>query len=226
VINFAATQVKHWSFTLNEDYTSDLSLSADGGLAGFSSYLDTATPGIAQVGRALPTNALPGTVQQRDRVVVRSPATTGKGLDAVALSPDGHTMYACTHSGSSATDVMQTLAAYDIATGHETTVLHSWQTRDPSCGVTADPAGGYLLLATTKSGNAGHRKVLPPSSRRARRFAGHPPVTVLAWVNLRTGSITKFADQRPPRQRPRLVTPEAGACRSADLSRALGVDGV
>jgi hypothetical protein len=126
VINLATTQVKHWSFTLNEDYTSDLSLSADGGLAGFSSYLDTSAPGTVQVGRVLPTSTQPGTVQQRDRIVVRSPATTGKGLDAVALSPDGHTMYACTQSGSSDTDVTQTLAAYDTATGQMTSVLRTW----------------------------------------------------------------------------------------------------
>src|SRR5260370_6484028 len=101
MINLATTQVKQWSFSLNEDYTSDLSLSANGGLAGFSSYLDTAAVGTVQAGRVLAASSQPGTVQQRDPLVVRSPATANNRLDAVALSPDGHTLYACTQSGSS-----------------------------------------------------------------------------------------------------------------------------
>ncbi len=196
VINLATTQLKHWSFTLNEDYTSDLSLSADGGLAGFSSYLDTSAPGTVQVGRVLPASAQPGTVQQRDRIVVRSAATSSNGLDAVALSPDGHTMYACTQSGSSSTDVTQTLAAYDTATGQVTRVLHTWRTQDPSCGITADPTGGYLLLSTTaRSKKAGHGKDTVGSavnSPTPKRTSGGPPVTVLTWVDLATGSFTKL----------------------------------
>ena len=196
VINLATTQVKRWSFTLNEDYSSDLALSADGGLAGFSSYLDTSAPGTVQAGRVLPTGAQPGAVQQRDRVVVRSPATTSTGLDAVALSPDGHTMYACTQSGSTDTDVTQTLAAYDTATGQVTRVLRTWRAQDPSCSITADPTGGYLLLSTTaRSNKAAQGKATVGSSLSsptAKRPLGSPPVTVLTWVDLATGSFTKL----------------------------------
>jgi hypothetical protein len=194
VINLATTQVKQWSFSLNEDYTSDLSLSANGGLAGFSSYLDTAAPATVQAGRVLAASSQPGTVQQRDRIVVRSPATANNGLDAVALSPDGHTLYACTQSGSSqnGTEVTQTLAAYAVATGRATSVVRTWRTRDPSCSITADPTGGYLLLSTTAtSGNRAPGTISPPSSK-AKKLGGHRPVTVLEWVNLRIGSITRL----------------------------------
>ena len=66
VLNIASGRSRHWSFTLAEDYTNDLSLSGSGSLIGFSSYLDggPATSSTA-VGRLLPADAQPGTVLQR-----------------------------------------------------------------------------------------------------------------------------------------------------------------
>ena len=159
VINVGTKHVRQWSFTLAEDYTSDLSLSAGGSLLGFSSYLDGSGSNPMDVGRVLPAAAQPGTVRQRDTIVVQPARTTYSGVDAVAISTDGHTLYACTHSGSSAADITTTLGAYDTATGQLTKALRSWQQPDLSCAITASPAGGALLLTTTgKNGNAGSRK--------------------------------------------------------------------
>jgi len=100
-------------------------------------------------------------------------------VDAVALSPDGRTMYACTHSGSSAADMTQSLGAYDTATGHLTSVLRTWKPKDVPCAIAADPAGGHLLLATSRISGA-----------EAAKTPGGPPSAILTWIDLSTGTTT------------------------------------
>ena len=195
VINLATKQVKQWSFTLDEDYTNDLSLSADGSLLGFSSYLDGTAANPVDVGRVLPTSAAPGLVRQRDHIVVRPEQGTYAGADAVALSTDGRAMYACTQSGSPAT-----LAAYDTTTGQLTRVLRSGHPQGLSCAVTADPSGGYLLVSgSSKSGRAG--KDTAPSSDSSAGLpilrSARPPTMVLSWVDLATGSFTTLPVKLP-----------------------------
>lgn len=201
VINVATKKVRQWSFTLNEDYTNDLSLSANGSLLGFSSYLDGVGASAVPVGRVLSANAQPGTVQQRDRILVQPAQTKYAGVDAVALSTDGHTMYACTHSGSSATDITELLAGYDTATGQQTRVLRTWHPQDLSCGITADPTGGFLLVSTTSgSRNAGSGRAASsraPKARVAILHSGSHQTIALAWIDLATGSFTTLPVKLP-----------------------------
>ena len=200
VLNVATKQVRQWSFTLGEDNTNDLSTSADGSLVGFSSFLDgspTANP--LDVGRVLSANAQPGTVRQRDRIVVQPAQTSNSGVDAVALSADGHTMYACTHGGSSGTDVTETLGAYDSTTGQLTRTLFSWHAQDPNCRLTADPAGGFLLLTTEGAGKApvpGIHKVRSGHGLVKIR-AGAPPADGQTWIDLATGGSTTLRVKLP-----------------------------
>jgi len=180
VLNIASGQSREWSFSLGEDYTNDMSLSGSGSLIGFSSYLDgiTATTTFP-VGRLLRADAQPGTVLQRAQILVRPARAANVGVDAVALSPDGRTMYACTHSGSSAADMTQSLGAYDTATGHLTSVLRTWKPQDVSCAITVDPAGGHLLLATSSK-----------SAVDAAKTPGGPPPGILTWIDPSTGATT------------------------------------
>lgn len=189
-----------WSFSLAEDYTNDLSLSGNGYLIGFSSYLDgVPAADSTPVGRVLSAAAQSGTVQQRARILVRPAHTAYAGVDSVALSSDGHTMYACTHSGSSAADITQTVGVYDTATGALTGALRTWHTQDLSCSLTADPAGGHLLLATTSKAPGSARAkgyVTTNTSSLAPPRGGHP-TTVLSWIDVSTGAVTTLPLRLP-----------------------------
>ena len=172
VLNVASGQSKEWSFSLAEDYTRDLSLSGDGSRIGFSSYLDGVPAGsnTTPVGRVISADAPTGTVLQRAQILIRPTQSPYSGVDSVALSPDGGTLYACTHSGSSATDETQSVRAYDTATGQQTRVLRTWHKQDLTCALTADPAGGHLLLSTNLMTSA----------------PGGPPPLTLTWIDLST----------------------------------------
>ena len=112
-------------------------------------------------------------------------------------------MYACTHTGSSATDITEKLAAYDTATGRLTRVLRIWHPQDLTCAITASPTGGFLLVSTTtgrpghvRSGHAASSRARARKARQAYLRAGHF-TTVLAWVDLVTGSFTTLPFKLP-----------------------------
>ena len=114
-------------------------------------------------------------------------------MDSVALSSDGHTIYACSHSGSSAADITQTIAAYDTTTGQPSRVLRTWHPQDLSCAITADPAGGYLLLASARgkaTGSAPPKHYVTNSKGRMTLSRGAHPSRVLTWMDLSTGGTT------------------------------------
>jgi hypothetical protein len=195
VIKLATKQVTQWSFTLGEDYTSDLSLSADGSLLGFSSYLDgTAIDNPLSAGRVLPTDAQPGTVAQRGRVLVQPAQAAYAGVDGVALGTDGQTMYACTHTSSVAADIPQTLAAYDTSTGRLTKVLRTSNPQDLTCNLTANPAGGYLLLTSIGAAAkaSGQPSPKPSSLASSGKLRTGKPAETLSWIDLATGSIARL----------------------------------
>ncbi|HSR85533.1 MAG TPA: hypothetical protein VLM11_15270 [Streptosporangiaceae bacterium] len=199
VLSVASGQSRQWSFSLAEDYTSDLSLSGNGSLIGFSSYQDgvpaaSATP----VGRLLHADAQPGTVRQRAQILVQPASAVHAGVDSVALSGDGHTLYACSHSGSSVTDMTQTIRAYDTATGNQTQVLRTWHPLDLSCMISADPAGGHLLLATVGGNTTGPAPGRHYVSKRLKTvLPADRPSTVLSWIDLSTGAITTLPVRIP-----------------------------
>jgi hypothetical protein len=132
LIDLAAGRIAgQWSYTLGEDYTSDLSMSADGRLLGYSNFQND-----FQVGRVLAASAPPGPDQRYSHVVVRQPGAT-------ALSASGRLLYAMTGAHD------QVLAAYDTATGQRVAVLHRWPAALQPGPLVADPAGRYLLVSVT-----------------------------------------------------------------------------
>jgi hypothetical protein len=147
---------RQWSYTLSEDYPNDVSLSATGSLLGYSVYREAASYSAPsfQVGRVLATRARPGPDYLRSRVIIRTPAGAQAGIASTALSTSGALMYAIT-SGA-----RQTLAAYDTSDGRRVQVLHSWPSETRLGQLSADLAGGYLLLAM------GHQ--IPPAPRPAK----------------------------------------------------------
>jgi hypothetical protein len=109
-------------------------------------------------------------------------------------------MYACTHSGSSVSDMTQSIDAYDTATGHLTSVLRTWHAKDLSCAITADPAGGHLLLATTGGKTIGSatpkNSVSNGTGNRTLLHDGHPS-TILTWIDLSDGAATTLPIRVP-----------------------------
>jgi len=144
LVSLATGQVtRHWSYTAGEDNPTDLSLSADGGRLVFSSFVTSKV----QVVRTIATSAPSGTVDAASRVVLRQADPVS--MEAVAMSPDGQTLYACT------TDfpLSRTLAAYAISDGHQTRVLRTWSNPPaPYCTLAVDPSGRYLLVVAAGGG--------------------------------------------------------------------------
>jgi hypothetical protein len=191
--------IKLWSYTMGDDYATDLTMSADGRLLGYSDYLnnnDTA-------GQVLQTSSPSGTTERYSRIVVRETNL------ATALSPNGQLMYAVSGSRD------QVLAAYKVADGHLVGVLHRWPTGTTLARPVIDPAGGYLIVPFEKP--PAHRKRYPLTSRigdrcfviRAHKAHRAPlaecpplvaPKTQFASVNLTTGAVTTlpFTVSGPP----------------------------
>lgn len=179
LVSLATGQVtRHWSYTAGEDNPTDLSLSADGSRLVFSSFVTSKM----QVVRAIATSSPGGTVDAASRVVLREADPVS--LDAVVMSPDGQTLYACTTYGA----VSITLAAYATSDGHRTRVLRTWG--NPSgtyCPLAMDPSGRYLLVVVAAES---------PAPLRARRNAkgdvqvktGRPVVPLAGAFSLTDGS--------------------------------------
>jgi hypothetical protein len=187
VMKLASKQVKQWSYDLGEDYTSDLSLSADGSLLGFSSYLDAPNNGSTippSVGRVLPTSTQPGTVAQRGKVLFQLTPANGTDSGQVTLSADGRTMYAFQGAAG-------TLTAYDASSGKRIRVLTT--TRDPGYSLTASPAGGYLLLAAAPAGSRPSKV----TSSKVTPSKVTPSKVTMSWIDLTTGAITKLPISLP-----------------------------
>lgn len=166
---------RQWSYSLGEDYPSGLSLSADGSKLAFSMYL----PGTMKTaGRVLSTSAPSGTVDSASRVVVHQPQGANAGVGAVAMSPDGGTVYACTNAGGTPLQPSNTLAAYNATTGQQTKVLLSGPAAAGlSCGLAVDLSGGSLLV-TAVTGKA--IKTPVKGHPGAYRVAGYSTTSAIA----------------------------------------------
>jgi hypothetical protein len=184
LIDLAAGRItRRWSYTLGEDYTNDLSISADGSRLGYSNYFNAQYP----VGRVLATAAPSGTDQSNSHIVVRQPAAT-------VISASGRLLYAVTGTQP------QVLAAYD-SNGHRVTALHEWPAAARLGPLVADPAGGYALLPIQRAGKTRTRVVSLSMAGRHTCFAVTvhrqmkckimiPPPTRFFSVNLTTGAVT------------------------------------
>jgi hypothetical protein len=192
---------RQWSYTLSEDYPNDLSLSAAGSLLGYSIYMESAFfyTNPIRVGRVLPTSARPGPDYLRSRVVVHQPDPARGGILSTALNTSGTLIYAIT----SAAD--QTLAAYDTSDGQQVAVLHRWPSSTGLGQLSADPAGGFLLLpmavrsAQSAPGSAAKciTRVINGTPRCQRL---RPVRTSYVSIDLATGSMTTlpFTTSGPP----------------------------
>jgi len=189
---------KVWSYTLGEDYTNDLTMSADGRLLGYANYWNSRY----QVGRVIPTGAPSGPDASHSRVVVRRPTFT-------ALSPDGQIMYAISGSRE------QVLAAYHVTDRHLVSVLHRWPATTSLSRAVVDPAGGHLIVPFEKipahrtrypvTYKVGHRcfVVKAHKAQKAPTSECKPivqPKTQFLSVNLTTGAVTilPFTVSGPP----------------------------
>jgi hypothetical protein len=166
-----------------------MSLSSDGGKLAFPTFLNGS---LATVTRVLSTSAPAGPVDSASRIVLREPHGGWAGEDATALSPDGRTLYACSHAGSFPAHSSQTIAAYDATTGRQIRVFRTEQTTELSCGLTMDPAGGYLLY-TSLTGKAAKT---PIKGHPGFLTTGHT-TTVTSAVNLATGRFSPLPIRIP-----------------------------
>ena len=192
LINLDAGKItRQWSYALSEDYTTDLSMSGDGSLLGYSNFQNA-----RMAGRVLSASSPPGPDLRHSHIVVRQPTST-------ALSISGRVMYAITGTHD------HLLAAYDTANGRQATVLHRWPAATEPGQLVADPAGRYALLPFTTS--SGHESLVPfvkghrypcivlRVHKRLMCRRPSPSQTVFFSINLATGTVTKlpFRDSGP-----------------------------
>lgn len=186
LINLAVGKItRQWSYTLSEDYTTDLSMSDDGSLLGYSNFQNAKWV----AGRVLAASSPPGPDLRYSHIVVRQPVST-------ALSTSGRLMYAMTGTHD------HVLAAYDTANGRQAKVLHQWPAATSPGPLVADPAGRYALLPITTS--YGHKSLVPfvkghhypcivlRVHKKLMCERTKPSRTVFFSINLATGTVTKL----------------------------------
>jgi hypothetical protein len=144
VVNTATGQMRRWTFGVGtpsagqpfQDCTGDVSLSADGRLVAFCD-------------RVLRTDAPPGSLVRRGRVVAHSgefgPSVILGGLE---VAPDGKTVYFDTFRVRHDKPTWRgwQLRAFDLATGQTSLVRSLPGTQATPAAVSADPAGRFLMI--------------------------------------------------------------------------------
>jgi len=161
----SGTITGRWTYALNEDYATSMSLTPDGNLLAFAQYLPN---GSAIVVKSLRTDVPSGTVDQASTVVGLP------GASSLSVGPD---LYACTSSHRSNAQVANRLGVYGLATGHQTAVLHTWTGLNAWCSLAPNPVHGHLLVAIAT----------------AHFYPGASPYTVrVLAVDVRTGRLTKL----------------------------------
>jgi hypothetical protein len=117
-----------------------LSMSANGRWLAFAGADTTASGSVVrQTIRVLSTTAPAGTVAERSRAVLSGLARAPM-LDAVGLSPDGTSFYACTQSGSEVS-----VARYSTSSG--ALLASVARLTGNMCQLALDPSGDHLLVA-------------------------------------------------------------------------------
>lgn len=187
----AGRTIRRWTYTLGEDYTTDLSISADGRLLGYSNFLDAKY----MVGRVIPTSAPSGPDERYSHIVTRRPMLT-------ALSTSGRLMYAISGTRDLA------LAAYSTANGQQVKVLRRLPASTETGVLVVDPTGRSALLSMTHFST--HKRLYPYVKGRpclALRVHGilkceriTPPQTHFVIIDLTTGKVTAlpFRQHGPP----------------------------
>lgn len=173
VIDLATRQVRTWAITRSEGLMS-LSLSAAGRTLAFT---ETTALGGDGTARVLSTDSPAGRLAQRARKVL----SAALQAQAVALSPGGNVLFACTWRGTSP-PYSATLAAYQAGSGQLIGVLHTWHDVHVSpCTISADPAGRYLLVTDIFLQDVGARIDLATGRLAAiPSRTGNPPLGI-SW---------------------------------------------
>jgi hypothetical protein len=165
VVNTSTGQTKRWTYTSVHGIGGRVSLSADGGTVTTSDWV-------------LRTNAAPGKLTQRGRVVARNgefgPSTIlGGGLE-MEIAPDGKTVYFATFRINHDKPVGRNwqLRAFDVGTG-QTRLVRSFPGTPVTAPVAIDPTGRYLLV-----------EYIPSLAR--------PATARLARLDIATGQVTQL----------------------------------
>jgi hypothetical protein len=177
----SGTIIGHWPHTLTEDFSSDLSISADGTLIGFTNFRRNGT----QVSRVMATSAPSGPDTRVSRIVVRN-------ASAAMLNPSGTVMYALARSpGQQTFESGHILVAYDVASGKLVKVLHVWPAKAGLGTPVAAPAGGFALVPVLISAHKAKACGLGWNRKHhcVRYFI---PRSGLVSVNLVTGALTRL----------------------------------
>jgi hypothetical protein len=136
VLDTVTGQTKRWSFRNNLPGTGNVSISANGSVAGFSNeVVDTAAPSgrLTARGRVVATNGEFG------------PSTLVGGM---SVSPDGTTAYFATFQDVNDKPVWTSwqLRTFDLATGRTSLLRNVPGTEGPPGPITFDPTGSYMLI--------------------------------------------------------------------------------
>jgi hypothetical protein len=175
VLHVGSQAVRTWSLT-SEGATSP-ALSPDGRMLYFASSTVLAGDGTV---RALRTDAPPGPVSRRARVLLPASAWDSES-GSITLARQGRALLVCSLHQETAT-----LAAYSPASGTRLSVIRSWQA-DPTAGacmVTATPAGNRALISGTEPGLGTRADLTTGRFRRIPAQAGTPPAGIsggLSW---------------------------------------------
>jgi hypothetical protein len=159
----SAKITRRWTYTLGEDYATSMSLTPAGNLLAFVQYRPDGTTVVVKTLRV----GIPSGPVDQASTVVGLP-----GASSLSVGPD---LYACTQADQSGSQIANHLGVYGLATGHRTTVLHTWTGLNAWCTLAANPVHGHLLVAIAT----------------AHFYPGASPYTVrVLAVNVRTGRLT------------------------------------
>jgi hypothetical protein len=183
VVNTRTGQSRQWG---DVSVNGALSMSANGRWLAFAGADTTASGSvIRQTVRVLSTTAPAGTVAERSRVVLSRPVRAPM-LDAVSLSPDGTSFYACTQAGRQIG-----IASYNTSTG--ALLANQAHLTGNMCQLALDPSGDHLLVAysvtATSTGpesvqiaRIGTGRITPMTIRLGRGGGMDPPTGMdVAW---------------------------------------------
>jgi sugar lactone lactonase YvrE len=159
--------------TTRGDQIDNISLSSDGATLSLSGYEYAGTGPGAKKGTS--------SARLRPATAVLHASSANTSLDGLgivarkigtaALSPDGRTLYVCTHQGR-----LAVLAAYDVATKARRRTLATWA---GGCSFALDTAGQYALIATAAGGLS--RLDIGTGRLTTLLVSGIPSSAILAW---------------------------------------------
>jgi hypothetical protein len=163
VINVPTRQARFW--TLGQrgiPAIFGVALSADGSQLAFTRFaqLNSHSRSLTLAAQILPTNAPPGPVDQRGRVVFPSAFW-------VALNADGRLLYACHAAAGPRGGVAYEV--YSIASGQRQVIASFPPHVSALCGASLDPSGRYLLIQLIPDWPPGNRLVVVDLRTRERR---------------------------------------------------------